>query len=120
MAASDADTERAVDLLELEESGPRPDRPLAAVEEWRQRLDAEPALEGIDVAALTGRMSSEDKAAAMAGFASGATPVLVATTVIEVGVDVPEASMMVILDADRFGLSQLHQLHGREIGRAHV
>ena len=116
VAASDADTERAVDLLELEESGPRPDRPLAAVEEWRQRLDAEPALEGIDIAVLTGRMSSEDKAAAMAGFASGATPVLVATTVIEVGVDVPEASMMVILDADRFGLSQLHQLRGR-VGR---
>lgn len=116
VAASDADTERAVDLLELEEPGPRPDRPLAAVEEWRQRLDAEPALEGIDVAVLTGRMSSEDKAAAMASFASGATPVLVATTVIEVGVDVPEASMMVILDADRFGLSQLHQLRGR-VGR---
>ena len=114
--ASDADTDRAVDLLELEESGPRPDRPLAAVEEWRQRLDAEPALEGIDIAVLTGRMSSEDKAAAMAGFASGATPVLVATTVIEVGVDVPQASMMVILDADRFGLSQLHQLRGR-VGR---
>ncbi len=116
VAASDADTERAVDLLELEEPGPRPDRPLAAVEEWRQRLDAEPALEGIDIAVLTGRMSSEDKAAAMAGFASGATPVLVSTTVIEVGVDVPEASMMVILDADRFGLSQLHQLRGR-VGR---
>ena len=114
--ASDADTDRAVDLLELEESGPRPDRPLAAVEEWRQRLDAEPALEGIDIAVLTGRMSSEDKAAAMAGFASGATPVLVSTTVIEVGVDVPQASMMVILDADRFGLSQLHQLRGR-VGR---
>ena len=114
--ASDADTDRAVDLLELEESGPRPDRPLAAGEEWRQRLDAEPALEGIDIAVLTGRMSSEDKAAAMAGFASGATPVLVSTTVIEVGVDVPEASMMVILDADRFGLSQLHQLRGR-VGR---
>ena len=113
---SDADTDRAVDLLELEESGPRPDRPLAAVEEWRQRLDAEPALEGIDIAVLTGRMSSEDKAAAMAGFASGATPVLVSTTVIEVGVDVSEASMMVILDADRFGLSQLHQLRGR-VGR---
>ena len=114
--ASDADTDRAVDLLELEESGPRPDRPLAAVEEWRQRLDAEPALEGIDIAVLTGRMSSEDKAAAMAGFAPGGTPVLASTTVIEVGVDVPEASMMVILDADRFGLSQLHQLRGR-VGR---
>ena len=95
---------------------PHPARPLAAVEEWRQRLDGEPALEGIGIGVLTGRMSSEDKAASMADFASGATPVLVSTTVIEVGVDVPEASMMVILDADRFGLSQLHQLRGR-VGR---
>ena len=117
-AASDADIddERASGLLELDEPAPRPDRPLASVEEWRQRLEAEPALERIGVGVLTGRMSSEDKASAMMGFASGATPVLVSTTVIEVGVDVPEASMMVILDADRFGLSQLHQLRGR-VGR---
>ena len=117
-AASDADIddERASGLLALEGPAPRPDRPLASVEEWRQRLEAEPALEGIGVGVLTGRMSSEDKASAMMGFASGATPVLVSTTVIEVGVDVPEASMMVILDADRFGLSQLHQLRGR-VGR---
>ena len=117
-AASDADIddERASGLLELEGPAPRPDRPLASVEEWRQRLEAEPPLEGIGVGVLTGRMSSEDKASAMMGFASGATPVLVSTTVIEVGVDVPEASMMVILDADRFGLSQLHQLRGR-VGR---
>ena len=117
-AASDADIddERASGLLELEGPAPRPDRPLASVEEWRQRLEAEPALEGIGVGVLTGRMSSEDKASAMMGFASGATPILVSTTVIEVGVDVPEASMMVILDADRFGLSQLHQLRGR-VGR---
>ena len=118
-AASDADIddERASGLLALEGPAPRPDRPLASVEEWRQRLEAEPALEGIGVGVLTGRMSSEDKASAMMGFASGATPVLVSTTVIEVGVDVPEASMMVILDADRFGLSQLHQLRGR-VGRS--
>ena len=117
-AASDADIddERASGLLALEGPAPRPDRPLASVEEWRQRLEAEPALERIGVGVLTGRMSSEDKASAMMGFASGATPVLVSTTVIEVGVDVPEASMMVILDADRFGLSQLHQLRGR-VGR---
>ena len=116
--ASGADTaaEQTPGPLELEESCSRPDRPLAAVEEWRQRLEAEPALEGVGVGSLTGRMSSEDKASAMADFASGATPVLVATTVIEVGVDVPEATMMVILDADRFGLSQLHQLRGR-VGR---
>ena len=116
--ASDAgtDAERASGLLELDEPAPRPDRPLASVEEWRQRLEAEPALERIGVGVLTGRMSSEDKASAMMGFASGATPILVSTTVIEVGVDVPEASMMVILDADRFGLSQLHQLRGR-VGR---
>ena len=117
-AASDADIddERASGLLALEEPASRPDRPLASVGEWRQRLEAEPALEGIGVGVLTGRMSSEDKASAMMGFASGATPILVSTTVIEVGVDVPEASMMVILDADRFGLSQLHQLRGR-VGR---
>ena len=114
---ADIDAERASGLLALEEPASRPDRPLASVEEWRQRLEAEPALEGIGVGVLTGRMSSEDKASAMMGFASGATPVLVSTTVIEVGVDVPEASMMVILDADRFGLSQLHQLRGR-VGRS--
>ena len=113
---ADIDAERASGLLALEEPASRPDRPLASVEEWRQRLEAEPALEGVGVGVLTGRMSSEDKASAMMGFASGATPVLVSTTVIEVGVDVPEASMMVILDADRFGLSQLHQLRGR-VGR---
>ena len=115
-SVADIDDERASGLLALEEPASRPDRPLASVEEWRQRLEAEPALEGIGFGVLTGRMSSEDKASAMMGFASGATPVLVSTTVIEVGVDVPEASMMVILDADRFGLSQLHQLRGR-VGR---
>ena len=115
-SVADIDDEPASGLLALEEPASRPDRPLASVEEWRQRLEAEPALEGIGVGVLTGRMSSEDKASAMMGFASGVTPILVSTTVIEVGVDVPEASMMVILDADRFGLSQLHQLRGR-VGR---
>ena len=93
-----------------------PARPPAAVAEWAERLGAEPALEGVRIGTLTGRMSQADKDAAMEDFASGRAPVLVATTVIEVGVDVPEASLMVILDADRFGLSQLHQLRGR-VGR---
>jgi ATP-dependent DNA helicase RecG len=63
-----------------------------------------------------GRMKGADKDAAMARFAAGETRILVATTVIEVGVDVPEATVMVIEHAERFGLSQLHQLRGR-IGR---
>ena len=91
-------------------------RELESVEEVIERLRAEPALAGIELRALHGRMGPEEKDAAMAAFASGAAPVLVATTVVEVGVDVPEASVMVVLDADRFGLSQLHQLRGR-IGR---
>ena len=65
---------------------------------------------------LHGRLGTEEKEEVMGRFAAGETDVLVATTVIEVGVDVPNASMMVICDADRFGISQLHQLRGR-IGR---
>jgi ATP-dependent DNA helicase RecG len=74
------------------------------------------ALGGVTVALLHGRMPGAEKAAVMAGFAQGATQVLVATTVIEVGVDVANASLMVIEHAERFGLSQLHQLRGR-VGR---
>nr|WP_111835581.1 ATP-dependent DNA helicase RecG [Actinomyces bovis] len=91
-------------------------RPLASVTEWQQRLAAEPALAGVGVGVLTGRMGPAEKEAAMGAFASGDKPLLLATTVVEVGVDVPEATMMVILDAERFGLSQLHQLRGR-VGR---
>jgi ATP-dependent DNA helicase RecG len=65
---------------------------------------------------MHGRLSSEEKQSAMASFAAGETDVLVATTVIEVGVNVPNATTMVVLDADRFGISQLHQLRGR-VGR---
>ncbi len=65
---------------------------------------------------LHGKMAAEDKDAVMTSFTAGELDVLVATTVIEVGVDVPQATVMVVLDADRFGISQLHQLRGR-IGR---
>ena len=89
--------------------------PMAAVEEVAPRLAAGP-LAGLRVEALHGRMPPEAKDAAMRAFAAGEVDVLVATTVIEVGVDVGNATTMVVLDADRFGLSQLHQLRGR-VGR---
>ncbi|MCP5270508.1 MAG: ATP-dependent DNA helicase RecG [Burkholderiaceae bacterium] len=77
------------------------------------------ALPGAQVGLLHGRMAAADKAATMAAFSAGHTAVLVATTVIEVGVDVPNASLMVIEHAERFGLAQLHQLRGR-VGRGAV
>ena len=90
-------------------------RPLHAVEDLTPQL-AGGALSGLRVDMLHGRMSPEDKDRVMQSFAAGDVDVLVSTTVIEVGVDVPNATVMVILDADRFGVSQLHQLRGR-IGR---
>ena len=71
---------------------------------------------GDQVALVHGRMSASEKQAAMEGFANGDTKILVATTVIEVGVDVPNATIMIIEHAERFGLAQLHQLRGR-VGR---
>lgn len=93
---------------------PRP--PLHSVAEIERRLSSLPQFRGVRFATLTGRDDDATKQQVMADFADGATPVLVATTVIEVGVDVPQASCIVIFDADRYGLSQLHQLRGR-VGR---
>jgi ATP-dependent DNA helicase RecG len=89
---------------------------LANVVDVAEQLRQTAALAGIDIGIVHGKLSAEAKDQAMARFADGSTPVLVATVVIEVGIDVPQASIMVVLDADRFGLAQLHQLRGR-IGR---
>jgi ATP-dependent DNA helicase RecG len=92
-----------------------PARPPLAV------LDVAPALEqgplaGLRLRVMHGRLPTDDKDSAMRAFADGSADVLVSTTVVEVGVDVPNATVMVIMDADRFGVSQLHQLRGR-VGR---
>lgn len=91
----------------------------ASVEAVEARLRRNPLLGGTRIGVLHGRLSSEEKDAIMRAFAGGELDLLIATTVIEVGVDVPNASAMVILDADRFGVSQLHQLRGR-VGRGAV
>ncbi|PWJ08976.1 ATP-dependent DNA helicase RecG [Streptomyces sp. NWU49] len=90
-------------------------RPPLAVLDVADQLAKGP-LHGLRVEVLHGRMPPDDKDAVMRRFAAGETDVLVATTVIEVGVNVPNATAMVIMDADRFGVSQLHQLRGR-VGR---
>ncbi len=88
---------------------------VASAEDTYERLAAG-ELAGLRIGLLHGRLKADEKQAVMEQFRSGALDVLVATTVIEVGVDVPEATVMVVLDADRFGIAQLHQLRGR-VGR---
>ncbi|MEJ3404191.1 ATP-dependent DNA helicase RecG [Rathayibacter sp. YIM 133350] len=102
--------------LEEAEGEPSDTVPIASVVEVLEELRRTPALAGRRIEALHGRMSGDEKDDVMRAFAAGRIDVLVATTVIEVGVDVPNASTMVVLDADRFGVSQLHQLRGR-VGR---
>ncbi|PST48333.1 ATP-dependent DNA helicase RecG [Bifidobacterium callitrichos] len=117
-AGPDAGGDGIDDLFEaVDENGEAVARPpLHSVAEIAARLESLPQFRGVRFATLTGRDKDDVKTAVMAGFASGETPVLVATTVIEVGVDVKQASCIVIFDADRYGLSQLHQLRGR-VGR---
>ena len=100
---------------EISPEEPEP-RALATVEETLPLLQAVPELQSARMEALHGRMPTDEKDEVMSRFGAGQCDVLVATTVIEVGIDVPNASIMVILDADRFGMSQLHQLRGR-VGR---
>jgi ATP-dependent DNA helicase RecG len=88
----------------------------AAAVEVFQALQQNKALEGLRIGLLHGRLTSEEKSATMESFERCDIDILVSTTVIEVGVNVPNASVMVVLDADRFGISQLHQLRGR-VGR---
>jgi ATP-dependent DNA helicase RecG len=92
-----------------------PGRPPLAVLEVAPSL-AEGPLAGLRLRILHGRLPPDEKEAAMRAFADGSVDVLVTTTVVEVGVDVRNATVMVIMDADRFGVSQLHQLRGR-VGR---
>jgi len=111
--SSDEDVDVSFEIDELE---PPSARELRSVLEMEGELRGNPALAGLRIAILHGRMVAEDKDEVMRAFAAGSIDILVATTVIEVGVDVANATVMVIMDADRFGISQLHQLRGR-VGR---
>jgi ATP-dependent DNA helicase RecG len=108
-AAEGEDVDEPVDAAE----GGR--RPPLAVQDVEPMLESGP-LAGLRVGVLHGRLPADDKDAVMRAFAAGEVDVLVATTVVEVGVNVPNATVMVIMDAERFGVSQLHQLRGR-VGR---
>ncbi|MEO0067289.1 MAG: hypothetical protein RJB63_414 [Actinomycetota bacterium] len=107
---SDGTDEMAAELAK------KPRQPLASALGMTDSLRAIPSLAGLRIETLHGRMSADEKADVMGRFSAREIDILVSTTVIEVGVDVPNATVMVILDADLFGVSQLHQLRGR-VGR---
>lgn len=101
---------------EVEVSADEGETQPTSVLDLAEELKDHPEFAQIDIEVLHGRLAPDVKDRAMARFVSGEAPVLISTTVIEVGVDVPAATVMVIMDADRFGVSQLHQLRGR-VGR---
>jgi ATP-dependent DNA helicase RecG len=105
-------------LAAPDEAGPTAPESATVIQTFAE-LKANPLFANARIEMLHGRMSGDEKDHTMRAFADGEIDMLVATTVIEVGVDVPNASVMVVLDADRFGVSQLHQLRGR-VGRGTV
>jgi ATP-dependent DNA helicase RecG len=114
-AGADGDGLEDVEAEDLEGGEAEARRPPIAVLDLAAELD-ENQLSGLRLGVLHGRLPPEEKDQVMLAFADGRADVLVSTTVVEVGVDVPNATVMVIMDADRFGVSQLHQLRGR-VGR---
>jgi ATP-dependent DNA helicase RecG len=112
---TDDDVDGADEPPPAEDQEPEARRPPLAVLDVAPELENGP-LKGLRIAIMHGRLPADEKDRVMTAFAMGDLDVLVSTTVIEVGVDVPNATAMVIMDADRFGVSQLHQLRGR-VGR---
>ena len=109
------DRDDGSELDDVPDSSKSSAKRLHAATSTRDEL-AQTMLRGLRLDVLTGKMSADEKDSAMARFKAGETDVLVATTVVEVGVDVPNATVMIVFDADRFGLATLHQLRGR-VGR---
>ncbi len=106
--------ERAFFVYPLVEESEQTD--LKDATSMKEQLSAHPAFVGVTIGLLHGRMKGEEKEEAIRRFREGETPCLVSTTVVEVGVDIPQATVMVVEHPERFGLSQLHQLRGR-VGR---